>query len=191
MILCLSTVTEFNICNDNNYLDECIFKIANKDKEALSELYRKTSKSVYSFALTILKNTYDAEDILHDVYISLYNSADKYKSSGKPMAFIITVTKNLCLMKLRERKKSADIPDEDWEKYLDEKTKVSTEDKEVLIKCMTCLKDDEKQIVILHAVSGFKHREIADILDMRLSTVLSKYNRALKKLKEQLGGEWQ
>ena len=38
----------------------------------------------------------------------------------------------------------------------------------------------------LHAVAGFKHREIAAILQMPLATVLSKYNRAIKKLKQHL-----
>ncbi len=191
MILCLTSVSEFKVLDDANYLDECIFKIVNKDKEALSDLYHKTSKSVYSFALTLLKNTHDAEDVMHDVYISIFKSASSYKSTGKPMAWIITITKNLCYMKLRERNKRSDIPAEDWEKYLEAKTEVSFEDRTVLAKCMTGLKDDERQIVILHAVSGFKHREIAEILDMRLSTVLSKYNRALKKLNELMRGEWQ
>ena len=48
---------------------------------------------------------------------------------------------------------------------------------------MRNLSEEERQIVMLHAVAGFKHREIAATLDLPLATVLSKYNRALKKLK--------
>ena len=48
---------------------------------------------------------------------------------------------------------------------------------------MTRLSDEERQIVVLHAVAGFKHREIADIVELPLPTVLSKYHRALKKLR--------
>lgn len=60
-----------------------------------------------------------------------------------------------------------------------------------MTQCMTRLTDEERQIVVLHAVAGFKHREIAQIMDLLLPTVLSKYNRALKKLKEELmKGEW-
>jgi RNA polymerase sigma-70 factor (ECF subfamily) len=48
---------------------------------------------------------------------------------------------------------------------------------------MEALSDTERQIVVLHAVSGFKHREIAAHLGLPLATVLSKYYRAIKKMK--------
>lgn len=51
------------------------------------------------------------------------------------------------------------------------------------------LADEERQILMLHAVTGMKHREIAELLQLSLSTVLSKYHRALKKLRKCLGGE--
>lgn len=51
---------------------------------------------------------------------------------------------------------------------------------------MKILSDEERQIVTLYAVSGFKHREIAGFLDIPLPTVLSRYNRALKKLRKYL-----
>ena len=54
---------------------------------------------------------------------------------------------------------------------------------------LTVLSDTERQIVVLHAVSGFKHREIAAMLNLPLPTVLSKYNRAIKKLRSQLEKE--
>ena len=50
------------------------------------------------------------------------------------------------------------------------------------------LDETERCIVILHAVSGMKHREIASELDMALATVLSKYARAIKKLKKHIEG---
>ena len=54
---------------------------------------------------------------------------------------------------------------------------------------MQSLTDKERQVVVLHAVSGFKHREIAAMLNMPLPSVLSRYNRAIKKLKDQLEKE--
>ena len=54
---------------------------------------------------------------------------------------------------------------------------------------LTVLSDTERQIVVLHAVSGFKHREIAACLELPLATVLSKYHRAIKKMKTNLEKE--
>ena len=46
------------------------------------------------------------------------------------------------------------------------------------------LSQEERQIVVLHVVAGLKHREVAALLELPLSTVLNKYNRSLKKLEK-------
>ena len=48
------------------------------------------------------------------------------------------------------------------------------------------LSEEECRIIILHAVSGMRHREIGELLQLPVSTVLSKYNRGLKKLRREL-----
>jgi len=52
----------------------------------------------------------------------------------------------------------------------------------VLAAAFHVLTEEERTIVLLHAVSGFKHREIAQFLSKPLATVLSKYRRAIKKI---------
>jgi RNA polymerase sigma-70 factor (ECF subfamily) len=68
-------------------------------------------------------------------------------------------------------------------------TQMTADDKVMLQQCMEQLSDEERQIVILHAVAGFKHREIAACLELPLATVLSKYHRAIKKMKTNLEKE--
>ncbi len=187
MFLCLTSTEDSNLhAHDSAMLEDCITRIAYGDKIALSDIYEATSTSVYAYALSMLKNTHDAEDVLHDCFISIFSYAGAYKACGKPLAWILTITKNLCMQKFRQHKKSADIPQEDWQNYIEAAQHMDAEDKIVLQECMTNLTLEERQIIILHAVSGFKHREIAEITGLGLSTVLSKYNRALKKLKELL-----
>jgi RNA polymerase sigma factor (sigma-70 family) len=168
---------------DDDILDIYISRIANNDKDALAELYYKTRESVYGFALSILKNMQDAEDVLHDTYLRIFSSAAGYKSMGKPLAWILTITRNLCLMKLRDRQKTADQPPEDWHSPLDKLPLVTPEDRLVLTACLEKLSDEERQIIMLRTVSGFKHREVAEMLSLPLSTVLSKYHRGIKKLR--------
>lgn len=90
---------------DAKKLDLYIERIANYDKDALAGLYHMTSASVYSFALSLLKNIQDAEDVLHDTYLQVYKTAASYKSMNKPLAWILTIARNLSLMKLRNRKR--------------------------------------------------------------------------------------
>lgn len=174
---------------DRDVIDNCIYETAKKNMQAFEQLYNITSSSVYGFSLSFLKNTYDAEDVMHDLYINIYKSAEKYKSSGKPMAWILTIARNLCLQKLREKAKNTDAPCEDWEIALSENQGMAFEDRMLVSKCMRILDDEERQIVLFHAVAGFKHRETAEYMNMLLPTVLSKYNRAIKKLKNELEKE--
>ena len=98
------------------------------------------------------------------------------------MAWIMTIAKNLARMRIRKAGRQSDIADEDWERYLAAKNTVSPDERILLRAALKILSDTEQQIVMLHAVAGLKHREIAAILDMPTATVLSKYSRALKKL---------
>ena len=167
-------------------LDQYLAGIANREPDALEGLYHHTSAAIYSFALSILKNAHDAEDVLQDCFLNIYAGASAYRSAGKPMAWILTITKNLCYQKLRERQRLADLPQEDWEPWLRANEGLSHEDRVMIRQCMDRLSDEERQIVVLHAVAGFRHREIGALLALPLSTVLSKYHRAIKKLKEHL-----
>lgn len=183
LLICLTSANTYRVNTDADLLDEYLAGIAQKESAALSDLYTATSACVYGYILSILKNTYDAEDVLQECFLSIYASASGYRSSGKPMAWILTIAKNLCLQKIREQKKETVISSEDYNYCFDGNESMTPEDKLVLQACMKLLSDEERQIILLHAVAGWKHREIAEWMSLSLSAVLSKYNRALKKLK--------
>lgn len=86
-------------------LDEHLAGVALGQKESLSRLYLSTRDAVYGFALSLLKNPHDAEDVLQDAYLAVWNSAPGYRSQGKPMAWLLTIVRNLCMQKLRERQR--------------------------------------------------------------------------------------
>ena len=169
-------------------LDTLLGRVAQCDTDALAALYRQTKASVFGYALSLLKNPYDAEDVLHDCFVSIYSAAEGYVSSRKPMAWILTITRNLCLQKLRSSR-ACDVPLEELELYLRERAALTLEDRALIEYCLAALSDSEREILLLHAVSGFKHREIADMLALPLATVLSKYSRSLKKVRTHLAKE--
>ena len=163
-------------------IEALLARIARGDKAALGELYERTHAAVFGFAMSMCSSPADAEDILHDTYLAVFSSADSYKPKGKPMAWIMTIAKNLARMRMRKARRQLDIADEDWGQYLTAKDAVSPDERILLQTAMKILSDTQQQIVMLHAVAGIKHREIAAILDMPTATVLSKYSRAIKKL---------
>ena len=170
-------------------LEDLLLGVAAGDREALSGFYARTRTAVYGLALSYLRSGHDAEDVTQDTYIRVWNSAESYRPQGKPMAWLLTIAKNLSLMRLRERDKVVELPQEDWNTLAIDSPAVTAEDRQVLTAALTALTDQERRIVLLHAVTGLKHREIAQILELPLATVLSKYHRALKKLRDRLEGD--
>lgn len=168
-------------------IDEAVFhKIADNDMEAFGELYQITQKSVYSFALSILKNHEDAMDVLQETYIKIRGAAHLYRPMGKPLAWVFTITRNLAMSKIRTRGRTSPIPEEVMEDDLAFSYVTDKDDKLVLQASLKILDTEERMIILLHAISGFKHREIADNLGLSLGTVLSKYHRGLNKLRKYL-----
>ena len=87
-------------------------------------------------------------------------------------------------MKLREQKKYSELNDIAAGQGFDIIPDI--EDRLVLETSLKILGEDEMKIIMLHAVASMKHREIADLLNKPLSTVLSRYNRGIKKLRKEL-----
>lgn len=164
-------------------LEAYLAGIAAGDQHSLALLYNQTRAAVYGFALSLLKNPCDAEDAAHDTYLHIWRAAGSYTAQGKPLAWIFTITRRLALMRLREQARLAPLPDSEDRDRFAHVPAVDATDRLLLEALLDNLSDEERQIVVLHAMTGLKHREIAEILDLPLSTVLSKYNRALKKLR--------
>ncbi len=170
--------------------DSLIVSIAKGNMDALHTLYELSHKSIYGYALSIVKNTHDADDILQETVIKVYEKATEYTPMGKPLAWIFTICKNLANDKLRQKNKASDF-DETRPETPDLSIISNIENRLLMEELFKILTDEEKQVLILHAVSGLKHKEIAGVLGLSLGTVLSKYHRAIKKLKEKLKEETQ
>ncbi len=106
------------------------------------------------------------------------------------MAWILTIVKNLAFMKLRASKGELSVPlDESFDLTDSSDFQAESADRMVLSGVLSRLNDEERQIVTLFAVSGLKHREISSVMGIPLPTVLSKYRRALAKLKKYMEEE--
>ena len=186
------TTLEEAVAYDKLSDEKLLLRVAQGDKEAFQRLYQNTDKTIYGFILSILRNPQDAEEIMQETYLKIWTSAAGYKSQGKPLAWMFTIARNLCYMKFRDQKREADIGLSDLsEGELGEFCPQIEDaaDKMVLKAALHILHEEERQIVLLHTTAGMKHREIAADLEMPLATVLSKYNRAMKKLQKHLREE--
>lgn len=170
-------------------LERLLSGVAAGDRDALAQLYHRTRTAVYGLALSYLKNAHDAQDVTQDTFVRVWDNAHQYRPQGSPMGWLLTVARNLALMKLRQSTRQTELDETEWDAIPDDSAGLTPEDRVVLQTALAVLSDSERQVVLLHAVTGLKHREIAALLKLPLATVLSKYHRALKKLRAQLEGD--
>ena len=162
--------------------------IAHGDQRAFSEFYQATDRAIYAYALSLTRNHHDAQDVMMDTYLKIRSAAHLYRPNGKPMAWVFTIVKNLVRDRWRKGEREelmGDVPEGDLAIPDTDRSDAAM----VLRQAMRILSAEEREIVLLHAVSGLKHREIAAMLERPLSTVLSRYHRALGKLRAALAEE--
>ena len=188
-MLSLLMTTEYAPAEDRYELQRLLLRVAGGEREALAELYRRTRSAVYGLALSYLKNAHDAQDLTQDVYVQAWDCAEQYRPTGSPMGWLLAVCRNLCLMRLRREERHAALSEEEWDTIPAQECGLDADERTLLQQALASLADEERRIVLLHAVTGMKHREIAALLELPLPTVLSKYHRALKKMRAYLEGD--
>lgn len=83
-----------------------IQQITRGDREAFRRFYDQYASLVFTFALRILRLQADAEDLLQDVFLQVWNRAAEYsRERGSPEAWLITITRSRALDKLRARRR--------------------------------------------------------------------------------------
>ena len=188
-MLSMLMTTEYAPAEDRHKLQQLLIHIAGGEREALAELYQCTRAAVYGLALSYLKNAHDAQDLTQDVYVQVWDCVEQYRLTGSPMGWLLAVCRNLCLMRLRREERHAALSEEEWDAIPARECGLDADERALLQDALASLADEERRIVLLHAVTGLKHREIAALLELPLPTVLSKYHRALKKMRSFLKGD--
>lgn len=171
------------------YIDEELFgRIQNGEKDAFKELYEASYKPLYAFLLSLTQNSEDAQDLLQDTYLQVYQKCHLYKKEGNPMAWIMKIGKNLFLMKYRKEKDKKFVCYEDMENELGFAQIGDVENKILLETMFMELSDEDREIIIMHDVSGLKFKEIALVAEKPVGTVLARYNRSIRKLQKKYAG---
>lgn len=189
MLAALSVQTTEEENESRRELDGLLLRVGQGDRDAFARLYALTRGAVYALALSLLRDGQEAQDVSQDTFVKVWESAPGYQSQGSPMAWLLTIARNLARSRLRQGGRQVELDEEEWNALPASLPAVTSEDRVVLQEALAGLGAEERQIVLLHAVTGLKHREIALLLELPLSTVLSKYHRGLKKLKIMMRGE--
>ena len=154
-------------------------KLKERDNDTFELVYYEYKDLVFFVAYNILKNSFDTEELVQDVFIKMLKELDKFDGRFFK-AWLLKMTKNLALNKLRTLNKE-DIIEENEVEFI--KSNDELKQRDYLLELEEILDEKSFKIVVLHLVYDLKHREIAEYLDLPLGTVCSLYNISMKKIK--------
>lgn len=168
-------------------LNKLLLNLKDGDINALDGIYEITSSAVFSIALSVVHNTEEAKDIMMSTYLRVREKINYFTPDTNGYAWILTMAKNLSI---NENKKiSRSTPTDFNENDFMAQSRDVDADIPVFKIAKRVLNSEELTIVLLYSVNGYKHREIAEILNKPLGTVLWSYNNSLKKIKKAIGGQ--
>lgn len=162
-------------------LDRLLCKVAIGYNRAFEKLYLQTKRGVFAFLYTYLHNYADTEDVMQTVYLKIKKGVSSYKKGTNARAWILQIAKNSALNELKKHREQVNF--DSLENHSVETFENLGEVTDVMQKVLT---EEEQRIITLHVLWGYKHRELALMLDVPTGTITSKYKRAVEKLKKHL-----
>lgn len=149
------------------------------DRNSFGILYEEYSVDMYRFALSICKNTHDAQDAVQETALSVFKSMPSLKNPEKFKSYLFLSLSNTCKKKVTAKCYTVEFEDTG---YTDSEIEFSIPVREALEK----LDDISREILMMSVVGGFKSREIGEMLNLPAATVRTKRKRALSKMREEL-----
>ncbi|NNF23815.1 MAG: sigma-70 family RNA polymerase sigma factor [Rhodobacteraceae bacterium] len=170
-------------------IEDMIARVGLGDRKAFSALYDATSAKLFGVCLRILNNRAEAEDALQDAFVRIWQKADSYGANGySPMTWLITLTRNLAIDKVRARKAPTgnieEMPDIGDSGPTPEAAAVAASERRRIDVCLEELDDGKAGAVRGAYLEGDTYQELADRYDVPLNTMRTWLRRSLQKLKD-------
>ena len=148
------------------------------EKQQIAGLYEAYAKDVYCLALSWLRSTHDAEDILQNVFLKLLDKNITLFTGGEK-AWLLTCTANACKDHLRAFRQRSALA-------LDVKVVAPTDEDRSLWEAIGKLKPIYRAVIHLYYYEGYRQDEIAKILGISRTAVQTRMQRARVILKKEL-----
>jgi RNA polymerase sigma-70 factor (ECF subfamily) len=186
-------------------LAEVLSRVALGERAAFGTLYRATSAHLFGVILRINPDRAQAEDILQEIYVSIWHAAHGFDPlRSQPMTWLTSIARHRAIDSLRRRKSevptvSSHVPADDGEEEVDRLAAIpgggsgplellqQAADARAVTQCLQRLSAEQQQCVALAYYQGLSHAEVAEHLAQPLGSVKSWLRRALLALKDCLG----
>lgn len=156
------------------------------DRQAQRLLYEKYADALLGICRRYLPKIDEAEDAFLQGFAKAFRQLDKLEDASKFDFWIRRIMANECLMMLRKKKKMRLTEIQEWEAPAMDPKALERLTADDILSLVNALPDGYRTIFNLYVIEGYKHREIADMLDISVNTSKSQLIMARRKLQEQL-----
>ena len=153
---------------------------------SFERLYRKHAGDVYRYALVVLRNEADAEDVTQTTFLNAYKAFERGERPRAPQNWLIAIAHNVCRQRFRQSQRRPNevvFEEELAEATVVEDDALSAED---IRRALGHLAFNQRAALVMRELEGRSYQEIAEILELSVSAVETLIFRARRALREQL-----
>ena len=169
-----------------------VWKLRRGRREAMARIYGKYESMLLTIAASILGDIAGAEDIVHDVFMSVAQSPDKIRLDGNLKNFLAISVSSRAKDRLRGRRATRPLEQVEFLSPVTQQPEVVASQAEHLHLAWSALAQlpaEQREVLVLHLIAGLKFRQIASNLGVSINTAQSRYRYGLTKLRALLNGE--
>jgi len=170
-----------------------VYKCRHGNKEALCRLYEKYKDYLLTLAKGLLGERAEAEDVVHDVFVSFARSVGRFKLTGSLRVYLATCVSNRARDRIRAKTRRAEVQGPEIPSVSDSDNPVTRaiEAEEImrLRQAMRQIPFEQREVILLHLRGGLKFREIAKLQGVSIGTLFGRYRYGLNKLRSLLNSE--
>jgi RNA polymerase sigma factor (sigma-70 family) len=168
-----------------------ISRCLNGDPSAFGLLVDKYKESIYALSYSKIGNFHDAEDITQEVFIKAYQKLNTLRRWDSFLAWLYSITSNLCRMWLRShsRRPDSEYIEDDVAKALSNSSLESYRDEELIAsvhEALDSLPEIHRQVLTLFYLGGMSTNQIARFLGTSSNTITQRLYRARSRMKEEM-----
>lgn len=167
-------------------IETLVMKSKKGDISAFMGLLREKKQIIYKISFTYTKNSYDAEDCISEAAIKAFEKIKQLKNVDKFYSWYTSILINICRRHIKNKVNAS--TEEELNEIRDTFSYKSIDDRIMVEGLLGKLRKDERDILALRYLKDYSIQEVADIMDIPLSTAKTKIYRTLNFLRSKSGG---
>lgn len=177
----------------NHHIEQLLVQCKNGNQLAQMEVYNRYYKAMYNTSLRIVKDTYEAEDIMQEAFLTAFSKLNSLKESVTFGSWLKRIVINNSIQQYNKNRKYDEVPlnnvlykvEDEPQTTHNNTTEVALKAKQV-VKTMDSLKENYRVALTLHLIEGYDYEEVSEIMSISYANCRTTISRAKESLRKKL-----